>query len=155
MKNRGFTLIETIVYVALFGVLMAGILPAVYSVLQGGAQINRRATVQDEENFVFRKIGWALSSIDPAQTYSPASGSSAALSLTRYDGIHVAMRLSGTTVQLSEDGGVTYYPITTPNVQVSDLTFTYLSPSGNGPAGMRASMTINGESASTTRYIRK
>ena len=72
MKNRGFTLIETIVYVALFGVLMAGILPAVYSVLQGGAQINRRATVQDEENFVFRKIGWALSSIDPAQTYSPA-----------------------------------------------------------------------------------
>ena len=154
-QNSGFTLIETIIYIGLFAVIMTMGLPAVFQLLEGSGQTNGKATVQDEENFVLRKIDWALGSIDPSKSYTPSLGTSAMLSLTRYDGTKVAVRQSGTEVQISEDGGVTYLPLTSSNVSVSALSFTYIAPSGSGPAGISATMTMNGFDASTTKYIRK
>ncbi|MBM3261540.1 type II secretion system protein [Candidatus Kaiserbacteria bacterium] len=154
-KQSGFTLMETIVYIGLFGIIMAMGMLSVHQLLGGSAQVNKKSTVQDEQNFVLRKIIGALGSIDPTETYTPSSGTSATLSFTRYDGMQVAVRLSGTRVEMSENGGTTYEPITTDNVSVSNLMFTYVAPSGAGPAGIAASVTVDGLEASTTRYIRK
>lgn len=160
--NRGFTLIEMIIYVALFAILMSGATLTTYQIMQASAQTQVKGVVQDEEAFVLGKIEWVLASIDPSKTYSPSSGTSNTLSLTRYGSTNVIkIRQNGAAVEMSEDGGVTYTPITTSNVSVSSLTFTYVAPTGTGPAGITASMTIKNPNdtqtftVSTTRYVRK
>jgi len=149
--SRGFTLIEAIIYVGLFGLLIGGSMLSVNQILQASNQVNTKATVQQEEDFVLRKIHWALSGASaisvPSQT---------ALTVTRYDSNTVNFQLNGTAIEMRESAiGPTYLPITTTNVNVSGLKFTYIPPSGTGPAGLTASTTINGLDASTTIYIRK
>ncbi len=158
MNNRGFTLIETIIYIGLFALIIGGSFLAVYQILQGSAQVAVKSTVQDEESFALRKIEWALGSVQTIS--SPVSGTSGTLSLTRYDGTQVVVRLNGTKIELSENGGTSYLPITSDNVPVNALSFAYVQ-SGVGPAGITASMTIKDVNdpqtfnASTTKYIRK
>jgi prepilin-type N-terminal cleavage/methylation domain-containing protein len=154
-RNKGFTLLETIIYIALFALLMAGVLPAVHDILASRTQIGEMSTVQNEQSFVLRKIDWALASIDPSQTYTPSVGSSATLSLTRYDGIQVMVRLHSGKVEFSENGGTSYLPITTDNVTVDSLSFAYVPSTGSGPAGISALITMDGLSASTTKYFRQ
>ena len=151
-SNAGFTLIETIIYIGLFAVIMSSGLLVVHELLEGAAQTNARATVQDEENFVLRKIDWALGGVSSSM---PAfGGTPSSITIVRYDGNTVQFRLNGTRVEMSENGGA-YTPITTDNVRVTALSFSYIAPSGLGPAGISASITVSGMSASTTRYIRK
>lgn len=60
MKQNGFTLIETIVYIALFGVLMTSTLVTVYELL-GSSEINKTALIiQTEETFINSKLRWAI-----------------------------------------------------------------------------------------------
>jgi len=151
-NNGGFTLIETVIYIGLFAIIMTMSLLSVHQLLQGFSQVSGKATVQDEESFVLRKIDWALGGI--SNTLPAFAGTPSSITIRRYDGNQVRFRLSGTGVEISENGG-SYVPITTDNVRVSNLSFTYITPTGNGPAGIMATVTINGQTASTTRYIRK
>lgn len=149
--RRGFTLIETIIYVGLFALLIGGGLLVTYQILQGSAQVNDKATVQGEQSFVLRKIDWALSGASSVSVPSQTT-----LTVTRYDSNTVDFRLSAGVIEMRESAvGATYIPITTSNVTVNGLTFTYIAPIGTGPAGVTASTTINGLDASTTKYIRK
>lgn len=61
MKNKGFTLLETIIYLGLFSVLMSGALVAVYTLLQSGTQNLNAISIQAEGTFINRKLSWALS----------------------------------------------------------------------------------------------
>jgi type II secretory pathway pseudopilin PulG len=160
--SRGFTLIETIVYIGLFALLIGGSIITTYQILRASERAGVKSTVQDEESFVLRKIDWALGSIDPTKSYTPSSGTATTLSLTQYGSTNVIIvRLNGSKVEMSEDGGTTYYPLTTSNVDVTGLTFTYIAPSGNGPAGISATLTIKNDTDSqtftsvSTKYIRK
>lgn len=60
---RGFTLIEVIIYIALFGILMAGAVVATYQLIDGGARNQRDVTIQEEGTFLIRKINWTLTSV--------------------------------------------------------------------------------------------
>ena len=46
-------------------------------------------------------------------------------------------------------------PLTTENVEVTGLDFTYLPAVGGAPEGITASTTINGQTFRMTRYLRK
>ena len=144
--SRGFTLIETIVYIALLGLLMAGVLGSVYQLLEGGASLNTKTTVQDEGNFVLRKIDWALTG---ALTVFIPNASE--LSITKYDGTTVDIQLSAGAV-LMQANGTALLPITTGNVVVSNVQFQLI---GSNPLGVIATTTINGIDFVTKKYIRK
>ena len=60
IKNRGFTLIETIIYLALFAIIIGGGLVASYQIIQGTDAAFGHIILQGEANFLFRKINWAL-----------------------------------------------------------------------------------------------
>jgi hypothetical protein len=154
-RSKGFSLFEMILYVGLFGMILSGGILASYQLLKSSQQVNSHASIQEEENFVTRKILWAIAGMDPSQTFVPASGSSATLSLTRYDGLQIAIRRTGTVIELSENGGSSYLPLTTGNVQATALTFTHIPASGSGPEGITATLTIDGQTVTATRYIRK
>jgi prepilin-type N-terminal cleavage/methylation domain-containing protein len=95
---RGFTLIEVVVYLALFSVLMTGCIVSLYTVAQGSAEREEAAAVAQEATFVEQKINWAIVS---------GQGTS-------------AFALNGTAIMMNG------LPLTSANVRVSDLKFVLL-----------------------------
>ena len=146
---RAFTLIETIIYIALFGVFMSGVLLSVYGMMQSGDQFTNRNSATNEGTFVTAKLDWVLRSLGSVTT--PSSGYGTSLSVTRSDGTQVDVRLTSGVIEMRINGG-SYVPLTTTNVTVTSLGFNTLSGT---QTGVEASTTINGISFMTRRYIRK
>lgn len=155
--RRGFTLIETIIYLALFSILMAGILSSVYILFESSDRNQSKATLQEEKEYLLGKINWALNG---AQTIStPAANASGSfLSAIKYDTTATQVGISGTNMTFN---GVT---LNNSNVKVTNLTFIHTYAGGANPESLEAGFTLsigtpNGmtisQIASTTRYIRK
>jgi hypothetical protein len=146
---RAFTLIETIIYIALFGFIMSGVLLSVYGMLQSGDQFSSRTAANNEGAFVTAKLDWALRSL--GSVTAPVSGYGTTLSATRSDGTQVDVRLASGVIEMRINGG-SYVPLTTNNVTVTSLGFNTISGT---QTGLEASTTINRMSFMTRRYIRK
>lgn len=146
---RGLTLIETILYIALWSFIMSSVMLTVYGIAQNGDLFAKRNVASDEGEFVTAKLNWALG--DMASITTPSSGSGSSLSITRNDGTVVEVRLTGDVIEMRIAGG-SYIPLTTANVSVSSLEFTRISGT---PAGIQASTTIDGINFMTRRYLRQ
>lgn len=150
---RGFTLVETLVYIALFGILIGGFVVSAYGLFESNNRNLAKAMLQQEKDFVVGKINWALSGAQLVTVVNPQT-----LSVTRYDGSAVTIGVSGTTVTV---GGAA---ITNENVRVSKLVFIRTYAGGTNPESVEAGFTISTlsqdgksifQTASTTRYIRR
>lgn len=60
-NNRGFTLIETIVYIALFGILLAGVFTAAFNIIESGGRNQNKLILKEDGDFILSKINWAIS----------------------------------------------------------------------------------------------
>lgn len=149
--NRGFTLIEVIIYIALFSLLMGSAFIVAFQLIEGSGDISTKNTLQEEGNFVMRKFNWALTNVDPASPITPSAGNSSTLNVTKYDGNEIDIKLTGTKIEMREsDNGNTFLPITTDNVEVSSLNFKYETL-----GGITATAVIDGTTFTTTKYFRK
>lgn len=147
--NRGFTLVEAIVYIALLGFIMASTVATAYQLLGGAGSLATKNTAVEEGNFVLRKLDWALagsSGLDTSVAHQ--------LTVTRYDGVTVSIKLNGTAVDMKETGG-SFSPITTSNVIASSLAFVDIPVVGTSPEGVTATLVLNGLTFSVTQYLRK
>ncbi len=61
MKNKGFTLLETIMYCALFAILMSGAIVAVYALMGSSAETKQDTSIIAEAAFINQKLSWLLS----------------------------------------------------------------------------------------------
>lgn len=150
---RGFTLIEAIIYIALLGLIMSGAVVVSYQLLTNSQGLDVKNAAGEEGNFTLRKLDWALSNVAVINVPS-AGGWGNSLSLIRYDGTSVDMRLVSGAIQMRENSG-SYASTTTSNVKISSLSFHHIPASGTGPEGLEASTTINGLTFSIQRYFRK
>ena len=69
---RGFTLIETIIYIALFSIIISLVIGAVYQIIQGSEDLQKNIVAEAEAHFLMRKTEWALAGVSAIN--SPASG---------------------------------------------------------------------------------
>lgn len=60
LTKRGFTLLETMIYIALFSILMSGLLLSAYSLIESGERNRESLLITEEGMFVERKFAWAL-----------------------------------------------------------------------------------------------
>ncbi len=65
--QSGFTLIELIVYLALFGILFSGAVAGTYSILESSGKNQSRVMMQEEGEFLLAKISWVVSGANTAQ----------------------------------------------------------------------------------------
>jgi prepilin-type N-terminal cleavage/methylation domain-containing protein len=162
-NQKGFTLIEAIVYMALLSILLVGGLLATYQIMIGQSQSQTHNTTQDEGGFAIRKIEWALTNIATSNSppTTPSSGFASTLDVnTAYGRIQFCQ--SGTTLYMREHGtagscgDASYIALTTSNVKANpaSLHFHYIAPVGTSPGGIEASTTIDGITFATVRYIR-
>lgn len=145
MKN-GFTLMETIVYIALLSILIGGSILITYQIIQGTESMNAKTTIDEEAHFLLRKIDWALSGAESITT----TGSildivTGALTLT--------IDANSNNMRIARNHG-TPIILNSVNVVVSNLTFVRTVVSGK-PDEIQVSFMLNGRQFEQTRYIRK
>src|SRR6185369_4359810 len=104
MKKRGFTLIETIVYLALFSILMFGIISSVYVLFENGDRNETKAMLQEEKAYLVGKINWAMSGAQTVVTPG-ANRSGPSLNVVKYDGTPVTITLSGNNMTFATTSG--------------------------------------------------
>ena len=162
MTNKGFTLIEVLVYIALYALIITGAVVSLYSVAQSGNRNQAIALVQEEGAYLINKIDWVLA--DAQSVLSPVAQGSI-LSVTRFDGSTVAIFLSGNTMRIRE-GTVVSKVLNNSNTAISSLVFIHTNPQGIGIHSERidARFTIQVTSLhghsfsrkhSTTKHVRK
>lgn len=156
-SQKGFTLLEAIIYIALFTILITSCFIAGYNLIEGSSSLSGKVRTQEEGGFVTKKISWALSSIDPAST--PAIGGSncsQTLTVNRTETPNLIMIRINTVgskkyIELQEDG-TNYYPLTTENASTTCLKF---SSTGSSPIGITSTTTINGVDFVIKKYVRR
>ncbi len=152
--QRGFTLIETMIYLAIFTVMIGGIVMAAYALFASSAKLETRAMILQEEQFAMMTIERLLS--EAASVSVPTSGSQGGtLTLTTFSGVtYMISRASGV---ITLNGSA----LTNTNVTADTLTFQRASTT---PDGVTADFTLSAKSpqgttvtvsASTTKYLRK
>lgn len=155
--SRGFTLIETLVYIALFALIIGGFVAASYMLFETSDRNQTKAMMQQEGNFLIAKVKWSLSGA--LLVSAPAANTSGAtLSLVRSDGSVAVFALASTTMMLNGNA------LNNTNTVMSKLVFIHASAGSTNPESVETGFTItattpNGmtvsESASTTSYLRK
>ena len=165
--QRGFTLIETIVYLALFSILIGGAVISAFQIFDTATRSSTRTMLQDESDFILGKIDWTLSGAKAVTT--PAAGASGStLTVAKWDSSE------GDPIIISNNGGGDIFVTRTPaaaarlnnsNTTVDALTFIHTSDVGPGadPEAVTAVLTLSAltpigskltHTATTTIYLR-
>ena len=158
-KNQGFTLIETIIYIALFSLLLGSAFVTAYNLIDGTEKLSAKTNIGEEATFVMRKLNWAFTGLDrtnPPTVSGLTCGRTLILTKVNFPGNPIIIRLNvvANSLEMNEAGGP-FYPLTTPNVKVTCFKANLISASGSGPIGVSATTTINGIDFAVTKYIRK
>lgn len=82
-SKGGFTLVETIIYIALFSIMTSFVLAVFYQLIGSYDQNKNRIEVDQEANFLMQKLLWALTGAEIIN--QPTAGAtSTSLSLSKY-----------------------------------------------------------------------
>ena len=143
MNNRGFSLIETIIYLALFSVIIGGGMVGVYQIVDSNNKNLAATAMEQEANFLLRKINWALTGATDAiapnsQTLNITKGGNSYL----FDFNDKYLRLDG--AELNND-----------TAPVESLSFVSAPADGAKPASITAKFTIKGHLFETTKHLRQ
>ncbi len=145
-QSKGFTLIETIMYLALFAIIIGGGMVAAYQIIQSAATGTNHVIMEEEANFLLRKIAWAMTG---GKTANPSATS---LAVTKYD---------GTVLTFSYNSVAGTVALNSTILNASSVTVAAMSFATAGNGGVTTTFTLttmqNGkpvtESFSTTKYL--
>lgn len=168
MKNRGFTLIETIIYLGLFTILMAGTLASVYAIFSSSSRNQTKALAQEEGSFLIGKIDWVLTGVDDINLPIDQGN---ILSVTKFDTSHgnpIVISVIGGNMTISRSGNpqaVLNNSNTTITCEASGC-FDHDSASGDGinPESLTAKFRVHATTSeglpfsqdfTTVKYLRR
>ncbi|MDD5050452.1 MAG: hypothetical protein PHV93_01790 [Candidatus Pacebacteria bacterium] len=155
MKKGGFTLIETILYIGLLSLILGGILSASYYLIESSGRQSQSILVDEELNFLFKKIDWVLSSVSSIDA-PLGPGVSTKLIVRKYNFSTNPLTL------VAKDGLLTLsrsnkeaIPLNSESVKVDSVSFSYISPtSSDSPPGIQVVIQIGSRFATSTYYVR-
>ena len=154
---KGFTLIETLLYIALTGSLLAGSIATSYTLLLNARTNTAQLERYDEAVFVLQKIQWALMQApDHAHILSPTLGAqSNTLTALTADGSRVDLCVAGHALRIREGSDVSlpcsdtsYTPLTHDNSAVSHFTAQF-----DTSGALTVSATLNNTDHATHVYV--
>jgi type II secretory pathway pseudopilin PulG len=144
----GFTLIETLLYIALFSVVVGGCIMTAVALIESSTSVRQRTAIEAEGAFIVQKIEWALTGSSIAAP--PSGATSTALTLTR-GGMTYTFAFSSSNITLAQNGGAAI-PLNTLNAPASGVVFMHLSGT---PGGVEYTFFLGGKQfGPKTRYLR-
>ena len=153
--SRGFTLIEILIYMAIMSITIGASLTAVFNLLEGSGKLNSTARIEEEANFIFKKLEWAFG--DASAILNPAAGSSGqsvSVTKTGFDENPIVFGLSSGNITMQTGGGQEN-ALNSESIEVNALTFQHIASDGEKPEGLRSSFTLNGKEYATLIYLRQ
>ncbi len=157
-KQNGFTLIEVLVYIALFGIMMLGIVGVTYAILESTGKGQSRIVMQEEGDFLMGKINWALT----GATTTVVTASTLSVTKNNFPSNPLFFDTAPGKLRLTQGIGLPTN-LNSDAVSVS-MVFINIPAQGNRPEGVTASATLTtitptGASISqhfeTTKYVRR
>ena len=148
MKNKGFILIEMIIYAGLFSILMAGLIVTAYQLSASSSSLEHKVVVQEEMNFVLKKMDWLLTGASDINVTSDQI-----LQITK-DGDFSSLKLIDSWLGLCEgscSNDENFSPLTTENVIVENFTPEKIA---TNPAGILVELSINSITTDYVKYLR-
>jgi len=143
MKNKGFAIIELTVYMGLFSIIMAGLIIIVFQLILSSEKLCSKDTTQEEINFVFKKLDWALTGA------SSINSEHDGIKITK-DGDDIYIKTEDKILKYCDESCITmpsnYFPITSVNVEVESFTYDSLTN--------YITLNINGIIIKYTKYLR-
>lgn len=115
----GFTLIEVLVYLALYAIMFSGAVAAIYTIIETSARSETSALIEEEGDFLLAKIDAA--SAQGSAVAGPA-GTSSSLSITESDGTLASFRHCGAGL-CERVGSMALQQLNDPDTSVVGLTF--------------------------------
>ena len=147
ISQKGFTILEALIYIALFTFIIGGGVLAAYQIFEGSAQIQEMARRESEINFMLRKLDWLVSGADSGDILIAGGGSQ--LIVTK-GGNQYTIDTDDGTLTMEKGGDI--YNITNYSVDISSVTLTETTGT---PVILTIEMTVNGEDIGPIiRYIR-
>jgi hypothetical protein len=153
-SELGFTIIETLIYIALFAMVIGGGLTATYQIIQSTEGDNNHVVLEEEANFLLRKINWALTGA------TSVTQTSSTLTISKnINGANTTLvfNFSGNELLLTRGTG-TAQPLNSSSLKLSNGAFTKVGTNGFSTA-FTLTTAQNGkeatESFSTIKYLRK
>ena len=152
VHNRGFSLVETMIYIGLSAIIVTGMLAGTYPLFVGTERSAARMNTDIESAFLTQKVIWALSTGNSV-TYPLAGATSTSLTVNHPSGnIIFAPSGTGVTMQL---GFGTPQELVSSRVPVTNLVFSHQAASGGIPEAITIAFDANGSHIGpTTRYVR-
>jgi Tfp pilus assembly protein FimT len=146
-KRSGFTLVEVILYVAIFTAMVLFIAGIVWRVADSGAANRGRANLAAEADFAFAKVKWALSGAT-AISEPAASSTGSALTVIRYNfGENpVAFQVASGALVMSRAGGPAV-ALTSSNVRVVTFSATHAPSVINVPESIQIKLALAASSS--------
>jgi hypothetical protein len=153
---KGFTLMETLIYIALFTLIIFSGFITAFELLKGSETLSAKKVLIEESSFLKQKVEGALSDVVVLNFPSLGVPNTDTLSLTNTEGDQLDIRLNAGKVEVRTGGAShEYLPLNTDNTSVTALNFEYIPEVGASPRGVKATFTLNGVSFSTTKYLKK
>ena len=146
--NTGFTLIETLMYSAIVTGFLTFALMISYQIINSSDRSTDLVELNENQQFVTEKIGWALSNVSAVN--SPTSGNSASsLSVNRlnYSGNPIVISLSNGQAMISTSS-LPAVPLSNSHVTVSSLNFRNFN--FDGRTGIKFSAIFQNNTSSTS-----
>lgn len=135
LEIKGFTLIELIVYVALFAIFITGAILFSFDVIYGREKSFNQQIVQQNARIALSRITYEVRRAQDIQSLSPTQ-----LILT--NGVsQTTISLEGQTIRFSS-GGLGPYDLTSNQVAVTNLLFTDLTSPGNDAKSVSITLTL-------------
>ena len=151
-KKSGFTLIEVVIYIALLTIIIGGVFAISMGLAQNIQKTADKAITQEEGNFVLRKINWALAGVD---FLTAITSDTLILNKTGFSPNPITIHFdSGNSLVEMKRGGNPLVPLTSVNVKITNLLFTYIPAVPPAPDGVKVDFNVNGVHFETTKYIR-
>ena len=116
-SRAGFTLLETIIYIALLAILIGGGMIGVFNILEGSGRTRQAMYREQEAYFIFRKIDAVIS--EATDITFPSLDTLVA----QTDDGTVTIQLSDEQIQLVRGGNP--YPLNDLLIPVADLNFDW------------------------------
>lgn len=167
-KQSGFTLIETIIYIALFSIIFTGLFVSTYPILTGAERLTSNIAADSETAFVLAKINYALNQTiidETGAVTTPAEGATADELVLSYGGsesFHFTLDTSGTfcsaplvceQLVMSKDGAAAL-PLTSARVRITDFSVIHVAPAGGAPRYLDITFTANNTLTNVRYYLR-
>lgn len=124
--EQGFTLIETLLYVTIVGIVVGGFIVFIYSILIASDRAQANIELADAKLFITQKMEWVLSGAQSIMA-PPASASGGTLTLTKVNFAEnpITVDVSNGMLRIQTADGA-YVPLTPrEGVSVSNLLFEH------------------------------